>query len=94
MNEVWLKITDDPITLPPLEVPVFAAGGSLRWPCIMVRSEVYDENALPAWAWCDCDGEPHWDEDKKRWAVWDSTWGDDYHPTHWLAFPDPPEVQR
>lgn len=92
MNEVWHKITDDPATLPPLDVPVFAAGGSLRGPCILVRSGVYDENGDPAWAWCDCYGEPYWDKGKKQWAVWDSTWDDDYQPEYWHAFPtEPPE---
>lgn len=90
MSEAWIKITDDLDTLPQLDVPVFAAGGSLRGPCILVRSGVYDENGVPAWAWCDCYGEPYWNEKEKRWAVWDSTWDDDYQPEYWHAFPAEP----
>jgi len=83
----WTRIADDPATLPPLEVPVFAAGGSLAGPCVLVRSEVTDHDGEPAWAWCDCDGEPYWDDKKKQWAVWDAVWDDDYQPEYWLALP-------
>ncbi len=94
MNDVWYEITEDPVTLPPLGVPVFVTGGSLSWQRILVRDQVYDEKSSPAWAWCECDGLPYWDEVKKQWAVWDTVWDSDHNPSHWHAFPDQPEVQN
>ena len=95
MNEVWLKITDDWTTLPPLEVPVFAAGGNLDAPCILVRCSDYDENGDPAWVWANPFGWFYFNKETGKWAVWDSEWDDDYQPEYWHAFPaEPPKVMK
>lgn len=91
MMNNWAKITDDPETLPPLDVPVFAAGGSLFSPCILVRSEVRDHNGDTVWAWCNSYGDVWYDTKNKRWACSDSVWDDDYQPAVWHPFPEPPE---
>ena len=91
MNNIWNKITDDPVTLPPLDTPVFVAGGNLRYPTIQARSRVYDENSNPCWAWCAVHNIT-WDSGLEKWTADDVDWGDDYQPEYWSAFPVPPEV--
>ncbi len=91
MNDTWHKITDDPVTLPPFDTPVFVFGGNLRYPTIQARSKVYDENSNPAWAWCVAYG-INWDDGLKKWTADDFEWDDDYKPEYWSAFPAPPEV--
>ncbi len=91
MNNIWHKITDDPATLPPLDTPVFVFGGTLSDPTIQARSEVYDENSEPTWAWCVAYG-INWDDGLKKWTADDFQWDDDYQPEYWSAFPVPPGV--
>lgn len=85
MNEIWHKITKgDPYTLPPKNQLVFAVGGNLSEPMILVRSDANDENGDLCWAWC----KPHrvcWAEG--RWQAIDPEWDDDYQPEYWHAFP-------
>ena len=88
---MWTKITDDPATLPPLDTPVFVFGGNMRYPTIQARSEVYDENSNPAWAWCVAYG-INWDDGLKKWTADDFEWDDDYQPEYWSAFPVPPPI--
>ena len=91
MSNIWNKITDDPVTLPPFDTPVFVTGGNLRYPTIQARSEVYDESSNPAWAWCISYG-INWDDVLKKWTADNFEWDDDYQPEYWSAFPVPPEV--
>ncbi len=91
MNDTWNKITDDPATLPPLDTPVFVAGGNMRYLIIQARSKVYDENSEQAWAWCVAYG-IEWDDRLKKWTADNFEWGNDYQPEYWSAFPAPPEV--
>ena len=83
----WTIITHDPKTLPPLDVPVFAAGGNLDVPRILVLCEEYNQNSYPIRVWCNPFGTIHFDEKKDKWTV-DAEWDDDYNPVIWHPFPE------
>ncbi len=85
----WIEVRDDdPETMPELDVPVFVVGPNLRT-AILVRSEVERDEGELVWAWCDPYGDVWYDETRGKWAVWTSSWDDDYKVTHWHPFPEP-----
>ncbi len=93
MNETWLKITDDPTTLPPIGEPVFTSFCDSKNIVILMRTEVLEDDEIN-WVW-ERPSEPYYQPDKKTWSAWDTEWDDDYNPTHWHPFPkDPPEVNQ
>jgi len=88
VKQGWTIITHDPKTLPPVDVPVFVAGGNMNGPCILERSEGYDEKGDLNFVWCSVYGTLFYDEIKKKWTAANSEWDDDYRPILWHPFPD------
>jgi hypothetical protein len=87
----WIKRTDDPATLPPLDTPVFVTDGE-DWGVVAIRTWVSDGEDS-GWLWAQCYGMPYWDCVNKKWDCSDAEI-DDLTVTHWHALPEMVEVDR
>ncbi len=76
----WRRVEDG---LPPIGVPVWLYVPDLGQPMLGSREDGED-----GWCWCRCYGEPWYD---KGWHISDAEQDDDYHPSHWMPLPEPPQ---
>ena len=94
----WIKITDHPSTLPPLDLPVWVVlveeyGGHTRRRNIVVACR---SNDVEGWLWCRCWDNPYFDDNSISGAHWEAANAeiDDMNPTYWMELPELPDEER